>query len=144
MCVCLVAHSCLTLWDPLDCSPPGSSVHGILQARILEWVTMPSSRGSLQPRNQTHVSYVSESRRQVLYHQCHLGNPLPILNSHSWSTPSYLSFCPLRYLFQGPAYCPKLETVGVGTNHLFGRSCLETMHPERCLIEPHKPPLISR
>ena len=39
-------QSCLTLCDPLDCSPPVSSVHGILQARILEWVAMPSSRGS--------------------------------------------------------------------------------------------------
>ena len=39
-------QSCLTLYDSLDCSPPGSSVHGILQARILEWVAMPSSRGS--------------------------------------------------------------------------------------------------
>ena len=39
--MCLVTQSCLTLWDPLDCSPPGSSVHGILQARILEWVAVP-------------------------------------------------------------------------------------------------------
>ena len=39
-------QSCLTLCDPMDCSPPGSSIHGILQARILEWATMPSSRGS--------------------------------------------------------------------------------------------------
>ena len=39
-------QSCPTLCDPMDCSPPGSSVHGILQARILEWVAMPSSRGS--------------------------------------------------------------------------------------------------
>ena len=38
-------QSCLTLHDPMDCSPPGSSVHGILQARILKWVAMPSSRG---------------------------------------------------------------------------------------------------
>ena len=45
-----------TLCDPMDCSPPGSSVHGILQARILKWVAMPSSRGSSQPRDQTHVS----------------------------------------------------------------------------------------
>jgi len=37
-------QSCSTLYDPMDCSPPGSSVHGILQARILEWVAMPSSR----------------------------------------------------------------------------------------------------
>ena len=40
----LVAQSCLTLRDPMDCSPPGSSVHGILEARILEWVAIPFSR----------------------------------------------------------------------------------------------------
>ena len=45
----LVAQSCPTVCYPIDCSPPGSSVHGILQARILEWVTMPSSRGSSLP-----------------------------------------------------------------------------------------------
>ena len=49
--VVLVTQSCLILCDPMDCSPPGSSVHGILQARILEWVTMPSSRGSSWPRD---------------------------------------------------------------------------------------------
>ena len=47
---------CLTLCDPMDCSPPGSSVHGILQARILEWVAISSSRGSSQPRDQTCFS----------------------------------------------------------------------------------------
>ena len=45
-----------TLCDPVDYSPPGFPVHGILQARILEWVAMPSSRGSSQPRDQTHIS----------------------------------------------------------------------------------------
>ena len=45
MCVCYVASFCLTLCDPVDCRLPGSSVHGILQARILEWVAMPSFRG---------------------------------------------------------------------------------------------------
>ena len=54
-CVCSVGKSYLTLWDPMDCSPPGSSVHGILQARILEWVAMPSSRGSSQLRDWTHI-----------------------------------------------------------------------------------------
>ena len=57
--LCLVAQSCLTLCIPLDCSPPGSSVHGILQARILEWVAMPSSRGSSQLRDQTQVSHIA-------------------------------------------------------------------------------------
>ena len=52
----LVTQSCLTLWDSMDCSPPGSSVHGILQARILEWVAMPSSRESSWSRDWTQVS----------------------------------------------------------------------------------------
>ena len=49
--LCLVAQLCPTLRDPMGCSPPGSSVHGILQVRILEWVAMTSSRGSSQPRD---------------------------------------------------------------------------------------------
>ena len=59
---------CLTLWDPMDCSLPGSSVHGILQAKILEWVAMSFSRGFSQPRDQTHMSYVSCIGRWVFYH----------------------------------------------------------------------------
>ena len=55
----LVAQLCPTLCDPMDCSPPGSSVHGILQARRLEWVAMPSSRGSSQPRDRTQVSRIA-------------------------------------------------------------------------------------
>ena len=52
----LVTQSCLTLCDAVDCSSPGTSVHEISQARTLEWVVMPFSRGSHQPRNQTLVS----------------------------------------------------------------------------------------
>ena len=59
LCVCLVARSCPTLCDPLDCSLPSSSVHGIFQARLLEWVTISSSRGSSQPRDQTRVSWTT-------------------------------------------------------------------------------------
>ena len=61
-------QSCLTLCDPMDCSPPGSSVDGILQARILQWVAMPCSRGSSQPKDRTHISYVSCTVRRVPYH----------------------------------------------------------------------------
>ena len=51
-CVCTKSlQLCLTLWDPVNCSLPDSSVHGILQASILEWVAMPSPRGSSQPRD---------------------------------------------------------------------------------------------
>ena len=56
-----VTQSCLTL-RPVDCSPPSSSVHGILQARILEWVAISFSRGSSQPRDQTQVSHIAGRR----------------------------------------------------------------------------------
>ena len=49
---------CPNLCDPMHCSPPGCVVHGVLQERMLEWVTMPSSRASSQPRDQTHVSCI--------------------------------------------------------------------------------------
>ena len=52
-------QSCLTLCDPLGCSPPGSSVHGILQARRLEWVAMPSSRGSSRHKDWIQVSCIA-------------------------------------------------------------------------------------
>ena len=69
-----VAPSCPTPCDPMDCSPPGSSVHGLLQARILERVAMPSSSGSSWSRNQIWVSYVFCISRQVLYHWRLLGS----------------------------------------------------------------------
>ena len=69
MYVCsLSGFSHVQVCDPMDCSLPGSSAHGILQARILEWVAMPSSRRSSPPRDQTHVSYISCIGRRVLYH----------------------------------------------------------------------------
>ena len=54
--VCVFTQSCLTLFDPMDCTLPGSSVRGILQTRMLEWVAISSSRGSSQPIDGTHVS----------------------------------------------------------------------------------------
>ena len=55
----LVTQSCLTLCDPMGCSPPGSSVHGILQTRILEWVAIPFSRGSSQTRDRIQVPCIT-------------------------------------------------------------------------------------
>ena len=57
--MCSVIQSCLTPCNPLDYSPPGSSVHGIFQAGILEWVAISSSRGFFWPRDRIHVSWVS-------------------------------------------------------------------------------------
>ena len=68
-CCCrLVAQSCRTLCDPMDCSPPGSSVHGISQARMLEWVAMPCSRASSLPRDRTWISCVLCIGSWILYH----------------------------------------------------------------------------
>ena len=60
MCMCAKSlQSYPTLSDPMDCSPPGSSIHGILQARILEWIDISSSRGSSRPSDRTQVSCIS-------------------------------------------------------------------------------------
>ena len=72
VCVCvLLAQSCLTLCDPINCSPPGSPVPEIPLARILEWVAIYFSRGASQPRDQTQVSLC----RQILYRLSHQGSP---------------------------------------------------------------------
>ena len=68
VCACSVAQLCPTLCDPIDYSPPGSSVHGIRQARILELVAISSSRESSQSRDQTCISCVPCIGRQILYH----------------------------------------------------------------------------
>ena len=62
---CMGAQSCFILCGPVDCSPPGSSVHGILQARVLEWVSISSFRGSSWPRDWTHVSCIGG---RILHH----------------------------------------------------------------------------
>ena len=67
--MCLVTQSCPNLFNPMDCNPPGFSIHGIFQVRILEWVAISSSRRSSQPRDGTHLSCVS--CKQILYPLSH-------------------------------------------------------------------------
>ena len=67
-CVYVYAQSCPTLCDPSDCSPPNSSVYGIFQARVLEWVAISYSRGSSRPRDWTRISCVSCAGRWILHH----------------------------------------------------------------------------
>ena len=69
-------QSCLTLCNPMDCSPPGSSVHGISQARILEWVAISFSRWSSQPRDRASVSSVSFIAGRFFYLLSHQGSPV--------------------------------------------------------------------
>ena len=95
LCVRSVAQSCQTLCDLMNCSLPGSSVLLISQARILEWVAIPFSTGSSQPRDQTWVSCVSCTGRQILLPQSHLG-------SHCFclvKTSSLFKTFPICYLF---------------------------------------------
>ena len=72
VCVCVYSQSCQTLCNLRDYSPPGSSVHGIFQAIILEWAAISFPRGSSQPRDRTNVSCID---RQILYRLPHLGLP---------------------------------------------------------------------
>ena len=72
--LCSVIQSCPTLYDLMDCSSPGSSVHGILQARILEWGAISNSRGSSRLRDRTRFSCVSCIGRWIIYHERHLGS----------------------------------------------------------------------
>ena len=68
LCLCSVTELCLTLCNPMDCSLPGSSVHGIFEARILDQIAISYSRGSLRPRDRTHTSSFSCPVRQILYY----------------------------------------------------------------------------
>ena len=93
-------QSCPTLCHPMDCSPPHSSVHGILQVRIQEWVAMPSSRGSSRPRDQTWISCIAE----ILYHLSHQGSPPSLVEivlllelkaiGSSWTTTIHRLYIP--------------------------------------------------
>ena len=78
-CCCLVTKLCLTLLQPMDCSMPGSSVHGISQARILEGVTISFFRRSSWPRDRTHISCIG---RWILYHWA--TREIPILSNSQY------------------------------------------------------------
>jgi len=81
-----------TLCRPVDCSPIGSSVHGIFQERILEWVAISFSRGSSQPWDGTRISYISFIGRQVLY------------PSTTWEAPTYISLSSFLWSCKIPLY----------------------------------------
>ena len=83
-CSCLVTQSCPTLGDPTDCSPPGSSVHWILQARILEWVAVPSSREGIFLTQGSNLRFLRLLHcRWVLYRLSHGGHIMPLMRRFS-------------------------------------------------------------
>ena len=124
VCVCAysVAQSCLTSCDPMDCSPPGSSVRGSLQARIWEWAAMPSSRGSSLPRDGTWVSCIG---RRLLYHWAtyESSKDEPVLHSEGFSLPwptCNLIFQVIRsFLTNCSFYFPSLLIQGVRWSYSF-------------------------
>ena len=81
---CVSAQLCPTLCDPMNCSPPDSSVHGILQARILEWIATLFSRGSSQPRDQPLSPVSSIFGRQILYHCATWEAPRDLMQSNKY------------------------------------------------------------
>ena len=71
--MCCVSHSVMSgCLRPMDCNLPGPSVHGILQAKILEWFAMPSSRGYSQPRDRTQVSHIADRFFTILNQEAHI------------------------------------------------------------------------
>ena len=95
LCCCSVAKSCLPLCDPMSYSLPGSSFHGIFQARILEWIAISFSRGSSQPRDQTQGSNPGLPHcRHILYHLSRealcftVGQKVILLLTHLWTLPT--------------------------------------------------------
>ena len=102
-CICVCAHLCPTLCDPMDCNPPGSSVHGILQGRILGWVAIPFSR-VIFPTQGSNMSLLH--CRQILYRLSHQGSPSNIM------APSQFSWFPREAEHRGhsimcPGKCPE-------------------------------------
>ena len=104
-------QSCLTLCNPMDSSPPHSLLHGILQARTLEWVAMPSSRGSSRPRDRTQVSCITggfytaeppgKSVARVSRYIFLRGHINSYSVKHATSITCYFMWCPTKALSVG-------------------------------------------
>ena len=104
----LVAQLCLILYDPMDCRPPGSSVHGIFQAGVLEWIAISFSKGSSTPRDWTQVSCIA-GRFFTIWTTREVPHPCPSLecSALNWLHPK-ISFCynPTNSVCIYPAFCP--------------------------------------
>ena len=133
LCFCMHAKSPQqypTLYDPIDYSPPGSSVQGILQARVLEWIATLFSGRSSWPRDQTHVSYISCIGRQVLYHQHHLGSRLLCVSvQFSSVTQSCPTLCDIM----------NLNTPGLPVHHQLPEFTQTHVHRVGGAIQPSHP-----
>ena len=115
VCVCVCAHTrsvsqqCLSLFDPIDCSPPDSSVHGIFQARIMEQFAISYSRGSSRPRDQTQVSCLLHWQVSSLP-LSHLGSPRSMNTSGKSFLRPPLHLFPLISIWIAIIYVEKAMT----------------------------------
>ena len=138
----LIAQLCPTLCDPIDCSPPGSSVHGILQAGTLEWVAIPFSRISSWPRNWTPVSYIAGrfftiwTTREALNTYYPLSFPLIVVKLLSlvWLFCEPMDYSPPSSPVHGISQARTLEWVAIS----FSRGSSQPR------IKPQTPTLASR
>ena len=116
----------------MDCSPPGTSVHGILQARILEWIAIPFPRGSSRPRDRTRVSCVSCIGKQILCHLSHQRSPdIECIVGNSWNMGETLDSSELPHLWG------QIEVTSVVINAALVVACL-------CQSETPGPPALLR
>ena len=125
---CLVAKSYSTHCIPMDCSPPGSSVRGIFQARILEWVAISFSRGLTQPRDQTCVSCTG---RQMLYHwatrEACEGGEVGTTSMGSWKWPYLSTLNSFSPILGAPPGCWARGTKGRSIHTALGGSQIGTI-----------------
>ena len=127
----VLSCSCPTLCDSMNCSLPGSSVHGILQARTLEWVAISYSRGSSQPMDQTHVSCISCIGRQILYHCATWEAPQ---GSHSYCLLSVILLSPLAI----PSSYPTPSSLFTNVAHLLTHTEAHPYSVLRSLVSLYK------
>ena len=123
-----VSQSCQTLCNPVDCSPPGFSIHGILQARMLEWVASSFSRGSSRPRDRTQVSRIAGRCFYLWASREYPNLPDTILLLYNYS-PSVISESLWPHEIYSPWNSPGQNT-GVGSCSLLqGTSPTQALNP---------------
>ena len=109
LCVCACVLSHVRLCDPRDCGPPGSSVHGVLQARTLEWIAISYSREPSWPRDRIHISCVSCIGRRVLDHWHNLGSPSVADGNENWCSSfknSMVVFWKVKHVLHAHTHTP--------------------------------------
>ena len=135
LCICTLTQLFPTLWDHMDCSPPGSSVHGIFQAGILEWVAISSSNWSYPTRDPTQVSCASCIGRQILSF-CTTWDSLRDVLSFLIQSPDYKVSLMIR-MFSSPGVLNLWDLISdCIADPAHSISFLSASHCVHCLLNP--------